>query len=110
MVVLVNVADIVVGAVVVDEVVVVDIVLADVVVGDVVVGNFVLSDVVVAVDVVGGAVDVVVVAVDVLSLHIFLRFIPNLPFSSYVYDRVKEEEEKKVNNLTIKALLLLNLN
>merc|ERR1711981_1051017 len=23
------------------------------------------------------------------------RFIPNLPFSSYVYDRVKEEEEKK---------------
>merc|ERR1711971_677094 len=25
------------------------------------------------------------------------RFIPNLPFSSYVYDRVKEEEEKKAN-------------
>ena len=50
------------------------------------------------------------VAVDIFSLHIFLRFIPNLPFSSYVYDRVKEEEEKKVNNLTIKALLLLNLN
>merc|ERR1712045_241342 len=23
------------------------------------------------------------------------KFIPNLPFSSYVYDRVKEEEEKK---------------
>ena len=84
MVVLANVVDVVVGG---GEVVVVDIVVADVVVG-----NFVLSD--------------AVVGVDVLSLHIFLRFIPNLPFSSYVYDRVKEEEEKKVNNLTIKTLPL----
>ena len=65
-------------------------------VGDAVVGDIVVGD--------------IDVAVDIFSLHIFLRFIPNLPFSSYVYDRVKEEEEKKVNNLTIKALLLLNLN
>ena len=33
-----------------------------------------------------------------LDLDSFIRFIPNLPFSSYVYDRVKEEEEKKVIN------------